>query len=277
MIMKSKIKECQQILIQWMCIKDKVSYQVIAKKCEYLNIQFGLNIEKHPIRVIFFPLFMTGNVELCGDMSFKLSPPVCIKKGDLYLYTNINKTSKEDETGYPLLYLSKSESSLAAVTKSYEFNASSILKSFPRIDKVVENFNALPENDFSSLVFSNPRFDYGIAKKEALYSSWYFVYPKTRKICSIPNWLKQPDALNISYCLFRVLRGDYNGIYNKHSKELKVKQFHFPILLYRVLLIESLLNNGDPYSENGNYIFPNIKYSIVYELNRIMCKSIHYE
>ena len=275
--MANNIKECQEILLQWLCIKEKVSYQIIAKKCEYLNIQYDLKIDKHPIRKIFFPLFMTGNVEMCGDMSFKVVPPLCIEKNGNHIYTNIVKTPNEKETGFPFILTSSSKSSMASVTKYYCFDAVSTLKCFPKIDQIVNSFTVLPENDFSSLVFVDSAKLYGIAKKEALYSCWFFVYPKTMKICSIPNWTKQPDALNIAYCYYRVLSGEKNATYYAIKRELRIRQFHCPIQIYRILLLESLINKGTPYSENGFYVFPNIDKPIVSELNRILLKSVHYE
>ena len=48
-------------------------------------------------------------------------------------------------------------------------------------------------------------------------------------------------------------------------------------MLYRVLMVASMLEGQCPYKESGNYIFPGISKSIVKELDRILCKSIRYE
>ena len=81
-----------------------------------------------------------------------------------------------------------------------------------------------------------------------------------------------PDSVNVAYQYSRVLGKKSNGNYDVEQRKLSVNSFRFPIMLYRVLMVASMLEGQCPYKESGNYIFPGISKSIVKELDRILCK-----
>lgn len=270
---KINIRKAQEVLLTCMCTRGQLNYDTVKGCCEYLNLQYNLLIEEHPAWYIFLPLFMTGNVDFCGNNFFKVTEPVAIWKKDCCIYTNVFNQPQGNTTQYPFIFKDKDVPNIK-FSNVYEFNPISILKHFPIIGDIVCTFEKTPINDFSMLDFvDNPKVDEGIAKHNLKY---YFVY-STRKVVGIPSWKDSPDAINIAYCYGRSIDGRGNGYYNADSKTLYVNSFRFPIMLYRVLLMESLLEGGMPTKENGMYVFPNMSSKVVKEVNRILNKSIRYE
>ena len=274
----NKIRKCQELLLLWIVVKEKVSYQAISKRCDYLNYQYDLGIKKHPIRRLLFPLFLRGNIEYCDRNYFKATEPILITNKSRYVFTNI--CDSKELSNIPMIFKSI-EKPKYKFSKEYVFNAITILKHFPSIDKVMNTFSQMSLVDVTSLIYEQKSKEYGIAKKDAPFSNWYFVYPKfsgkAGKVVSVPDWNINPDSLNIAHCYSRTFEKQENGRYILDFKTLKVHYFRFPIMLYRVLMIESLLNDSDPYYSDGYYVFPNIEWKIVKELNRILCNSISYE
>ena len=76
--MNKDIEKVQHLLFLWMCHYDKINYDTIKRYCEYLNIQFNLQITEHPAWTLFLPLFYAGNVDYCGSKSFKVTEPMMI-------------------------------------------------------------------------------------------------------------------------------------------------------------------------------------------------------
>ena len=86
-----------------------------------------------------------------------------------------------------------------------------------------------------------------------------------------------PDAYSIGISYERALNGWGNGRYNRATKELTLRRFAFPVLLYRCLAIDGMSIQSFPTSSEENYIFKNISPAVAKEINRILCKSIIYE
>ena len=90
-------------------------------------------------------------------------------------------------------------------------------------------------------------------------------------------WNVNPDGINVAYCYSRSIDGRGNGKYSLKDKRMYITSYRFPILLYRILLLESLLEGNTPFFEQGLYIFPNINLNIANQINRILNNSIQYE
>ena len=209
--MNKDIEKVQHLLFLWMCHYDKINYDTIKRYCEYLNIQFNLQITEHPAWTLFLPLFYAGNVDYCGSKSFKVTEPMMISHKRRHLFINKQPSIDGCEKLRPAIY--RSEGPQNCELKQYTFNGKEILKHFPSVD----------------------------------------------------------------YQYSRVVGKKSNGNYDVEQRKLSVNSFRFPIMLYRVLMVASMLEGQCPYKESGNYIFPGISKSIVKELDRIMCKSIRYE
>ena len=86
--MNKDIEKVQHLLFLWMCHYDKINYDTIKRYCEYLNIQFNLQITEHPAWTLFLPLFYAGNVDYCGSKSFKVTEPMMISHKRRHLFIN---------------------------------------------------------------------------------------------------------------------------------------------------------------------------------------------
>lgn len=272
----NNIKECQEVLFTWMSLQNQVNYITIKKYCEYLNLQYNLLIEDHPAWKIFLPLFSAGNIDFCGNNCFKVTEPIAVTNGDFCIYTNTFNQSLDVSTAFPFIFRSKEVPNIE-FKKIYRYNAISILKHFPTIKDIVSKFETLPLNDFSSFKFDNREIKFGVAQKENCKLNYYFVYPETRRVVAVPYWNVNPDGINVAYCYSRSIDGRGNGKYSLKNKKLYITSFRFPILLYRILLLESLLEGNTPSAENGLYIFPSININIANQINRILNNSIQYE
>ena len=273
--MKSNLYKAQCLLLKWMSLRGQVSYEVIKNYCTYLNTQYELEADEHPAWQIFQPLFKQGNVDSVGEGKFRVTEPTLIKCKQNYLFTNLFDVEKKYATDFAFIYCSKNRPTQKFTTE-YTFHATEILMSVPTIDKIVESFENLSVNDFANLEFDNKKKKLGVAKRTDSETGYYFVYPN-RKIVSVPNWESAPEAINIAYCYSRVVCEENNGYYDPLHHILKIKRFHLPMILYRVLLLDSLLNAGKPKSDYEYYIFDHISKNVFDELNRILCKSIYYE
>ena len=269
-------KECQRLLLVWASLQEKVRYDTIKKYCEYLNLQYNLCIDEHPWWDIFLPLYLAGNIDFCGENSFKATEPIAIKGEEFCIYTNVLNQSEQFQTDYPYIFRSKTVPSYE-FKKTYEFNAISILNHYPTVKDIVATYQSLPLNDFSNLKFDNYKIKYGIAQKENWNMNYYFIYPENRKIVSVPSWNTVPDAINIAYSYSRSIDGRGNGSYDISNNVLRLTSFRIAIMLFRILLIESLLGGYTPFQEKGEYVFPCISLPIAKEVNRILNQSIRYE
>ncbi len=272
------LRKAQEALFTWMCIQNTVRYDTIKKYCDYLNIQYDLKIEEHPAWQIFLPIFMAGNVDLCGEGIFKATEPIAVSKKGKYIYTNLFNQPSKNNTVFPFIYTS-SEKNLPSFhyARKYELRTLNVLKKFPKVEDIVNDFTPLALNDFSNLTFDNDRCQYGVAKNQETNLSYYFIYPNTRRVVSIPFWRNSPDSINIAFCYGRALDGRGNGIYYNAQKTLNVTRYRFPIMLYRVLILETLLNNYSPEIGKKTYVFRGIDKKIADEVNRILNNSIKYE
>ncbi len=214
-----------------------------------------------------------GNIDFVVIIVFKVTEPIAVTKGILYLYKYIQSISR---CIYSIsFYISQQRGTTYWFQKIYRFNAVSILKHFPTVKDIVSKFEPLPLNDFSSLKFDNREIKFGVAQKEDWNLKYYFVYPETRRVVAVPYWNVNPDGINVAYCYSRSIDGRGNGKYSlKKDKRMYITSYRFPILLYRILLLESLLEGNTPFFEQGLYIFPNINLNIANQINRILNNSI---
>ncbi len=257
----------------WMVHKEQANYESIKRFCEYLNKQYSLN-EEHPAWAIFFPLFYAGNIDSIRSLYFRVTEPVVVHRKGIYVYTNVFDQPQDVVTPFPFIYSSKVMPELTE-NNVCEFNAISILNYFPTAAEIVNTFQ-LSLVERSSLLFVDRKSNQGVAYiKDSTPKHYCFVFPNSNKILDIPHWGNQPDVRNLAYCYYRSINeNDNNGTYKLKDKVLSVKHFGFPIMLYRVLLLESLLEGYTPVKENDYYVFPGINASIVKQLNRILSNSI---
>ena len=264
------IHKAQQILYAWLSNFDKRSYETIRLNCESISKSLGLNLEGKAHWYIFYPLLLSGTVEYAGKDYYALSSSSIIHTGEYTIYVNpSSEITNAIQTKIPGLYISKKDSTIEAIV----FDPVSVLKTFPDLESVVNNFHNVVV-DLSDAEYYMHWKKKGLTKRFKDGIIRYFHIPEKVFIKEVPSKRQNPDAFNIAYSYSRAICNELIGNYSQKKESLRVKQFGFPIMLYRVLLIETLAGGVLPVEDNGEYIFQNISLKTVKELNRILCNTI---
>lgn len=262
------MKEAQELLYRWFKEVEDVRYERIKQICNYLNIKLALNLEK-PINNIFYPLLYGGVIEFIGNSRYQITPKCVISKSmNIYIVVNPCTLEQLQETHIVGVYTINDTINSYSLD-SYHFNLHTILKNMPTISQCLSSYPLIYDrgkglNDNIGLNYSN----------ENDCKRWYFVDSKQNKCYSIPHLSINPDALNIAYCYDKIIKLENNGYYDTIRKVLKIRKNNIPILIYRLLTIESILTNSTFHIDYDYYIFENIDKKSFIELNRIFCKSI---
>lgn len=265
--------KAQELLYVWISRYDKRSLELIKESCDYLNEQYSLELS-NPIWGIFWPLVFNGQVDHVGNGYYGLTEPLIINYGSHYVHINHVPHTSAFNTFITGLYVSDNQE--MCDIKEIRFHALSILKRYPSIDKVVDGFPTTLQDE-TKLKYLNMKAKKGIAELESNGLTRYFSIPETLYLKELPSRKVNPEAFAIAYCYSRVINEESNGVYYKQNKQLKMRSFALPFMIYRVLLLESLSCKTLPSTSGGVYIFDNISVAIASELNRILCKSIRYE
>lgn len=271
----SNLDRAQEALYIWLSNFEKKSYTSIKQNCDYLNIAYKLGFEDYAVWYIFYPLLNTGVIDHVGNGYFALTSPICYYMGDEYICTNIPKDLKARKTSYVGVYRVKEFDGIDDV-KVCNFNAISVLKSFPSIESVVDGFPKSIE-DLTNAEYYNWRTRKGVTKRLRDGVVRFFSIPDTLYQREIPSKNINPEAFSIAYCYGRVINNEDNGRYDSNTKTLIIPAFATLIMTYRVLFLETLLKGKEPKRIGNYYYFYEISKSIVKELNRIYCNSIKYE
>lgn len=265
--------KAQEILYAWLSNFEKRSYETIRLGCESISESLGLNLEGRAHWHIFYPLFLSGTLDYAGKDNYALSSSTVVHTGDFTAFINpIQIPEHSIPTRIPGLYLAERDPSIDAI----QFNAISVLQTIPDLESIVNNFPRVVV-DLSDAEYYMHRHRKGLTKRYRDGIIRYFHIPETVFIREVPSKRQNPDAFNIAYSYSRAICSLDNGKYLKNKSILRVSQFGFPIILFRVLLLETLASGTFPAEDNGEYIFPNISNKTVTELNRILCNTIRYE
>lgn len=267
--------KAQELLYNWISNFEKRSYSQIKEACNFLNMSLNLNLGEHPVALLLYPLLYTGVIDHVGRDYYALTQPVTIDFGShIYAINSLTapKTGENMPVGWSLLGKEQVPEQVAML----KMNTLSVLKSFPRIDNVIETWDASLQ-DITELSYHDFKHQVGVAEYRSEGRAQFFSIPDKSVLKEIPPREKNPDAYRIAICYERALTGQPNGVYNKKMKQLRVQSFAFPFVLYRALMLDGLAVQMFPNEEKGSFLFENISPSVVKELNRILCKSIRYE
>ncbi len=262
------MEKAQELLYIWLKEVGEVSYERIKQTCIYLNTKFGYSLEK-PTHHFFYPLLYYGVVEFSGNGKFCITPECVTSKGkNNHIIINSEKNDSSLVIACIGIQISKSDDMLCRENR-YNFSLESILTQIPTIESCVLTYQQINNVKPSDFVHSN-----GVSKKKNDSQRCYFIDSQKGIYYAIPHQSINPDAINIATCYGRVVDSEHNGIYDTTTKRLKMRTYRMPILLYRLLMIESLFCGEMPYIDNGYYVFSNISRKAYIELNRVLCNSI---
>lgn len=272
---KNAIHKAQYLLYCWMSRFEKRSYSQIKEACDTLNVSCELELGERPRYDLFYPLLNSGVIDHVGKDYYALTKPIVIDfeshayllNGPDYVFSDTNLP-----IGWQLVTNGISPDGVDVV----RLNSLSVLKSFPSIDKVVDSWHSSLQDE-GELSYHDYQNKVGVAEHKQDGLTRYFSNPQSHYLKEIPTHSINPDAYQIGICLERVLNGQGNGFYDKNSHILRVPKFAFPVMLYRALALDGMAKMSLPYVQDDNIVFEYLAFSVIKELNRILCKSISYE
>lgn len=269
------IDKAREKLLIWIACGDKRSYESIRKNCIYLDTAYGLGFADNAVWELFAPLLRTGIVEHTGKDNYAIATPIAIERNGLFVYTGLPVADSSNTTPFTGFFRTQIKDVVDGL-KISSFNAVSVLRNYPSIDKVVDSFNKSVE-DLSNADYYHWRGHKGLTKRLNDGMVRYYCVPEKMYQREIPGREINPDAFNIAYSLSRSLNGEHSGVYTTANKTLTIQRFGLPIMIERVLFLESLTQGLDPYRKERDLVFLGINKDVVKELNRILCNTVRYE
>lgn len=261
----------QRLLYEWLCLSGKRSYETIRKNCLYLDEAYSLGYGSSSIWWLFYPLVKTGVVDYIGGDSYAVCPNISLERNGLILYSAPGGPCVgEDETPFVGLYISTEPESFP---EAKTFDALSVLRTLPSVNRIVDNFPKSVQ-DLTGAQFYNHKSARGLTKELNDGVVRYFYIPEKVYEREVPSRISNPDAFNLAFCYSSAVNGEHTGHYREASHTLRVNNFGFPIILFRVLLVESMLNGFIPTVSDSTVSFEGISTRVTKELNRILCKTI---
>lgn len=267
--------KAQYLLYCWISNFEKRKYAQIKEVCGHLNDAMNLDLGEYPWVGIFYPLLYSGVVDHVGKGYYALTSPLVIEYGNHLLLINKPGATKHDPK-LPVGWRLAKKEDVDEQDEVIRLNTSSVLKSFPSIDKVVDSWNSSLQ-DVSELSYHDYRNKIGVAEYKKDGFIRFFSIPEKMYLKEMPAGETNPDAYRIGICLERALNGQGNGAYFNKTQQLVVNKFAFPIMLYRALALDGMEERRPPYIQDDYIVFWNISKSVAKEVNRILCKSIAYE
>ena len=271
----NELYNAQYLLYCWISNFEKRKYAQIKEVCGYLNDAMNMDLGEYPWVGIFYPLLYSGVVDHVGNGYYSFTRPLAIDFDNHLLLINKPVVDKPDPK-LPIGWRMVEKKDSVDFGEAIRLNSYSVLKSFPSIDKVVDSWDSSLQ-DVSELSYHDYRNKIGVAEYKKDGFVRYFSIPQKMYLKEIPSGEINPDAYRIGICLERALNGQGNGFYFKKTKQLVVNIFAFPILLYRALALDGMVEMKTPSIQDDNIIFWNISMQVAKETNRILCKSIVYE
>jgi hypothetical protein len=217
----------------------------------------------------------SGVADHTGKGYYALTEPLILKfESHCYHINNIpiSEKFKEVSVGIYITEGLKNEYDI----KKIEVDPKAILKNYPSVDKVVDNFSKSIQDE-KELKYYDWKNRIGVAELEKEGLKRFFSYPAKAYMRELPDRTINPDAFAIAYCYGRAISGEGNGTYYSEQKELVTPAFAIPFTLYRVLQLETMKKKTLPEKEDNIYVYKGVSSSVVKELNRILCNSIRYE
>ncbi len=258
-MMENNIQQVQILFLQWIRQNQHVRFAQIKVICDYLNVKYDLN-NSYALYSIFYPLFQSGLIDYCGNNCYAPSPVFYLKTNERILTNSM--TDPGIQTGWLGFKYA------TANTSALSYTPSLVLGSMPTVDKIVLQYEVglLDINSFKK--------DVGIVKEPKVQYVNYFIVKSKGMLVKIPSMADNPDARNVALTYESILLGKKNYYYTKESSTLRVYWYGIPILIYRVLLAESLLAGFCPKFDKKFIVFPGISRNTIKQLNRILIKSI---
>lgn len=280
-----KLIQLQAILLKWLRHYNVRTIEQVRTVCSSLCTTNGLN-EKNSDLKLLYPLLKMGYVEFIGDGNYQISQSVIVYYPKESTAVGVNLTDEQKEKLRSLTYNedlfgnirfqinSKEILQLYPVLNCYyqEFNNKTPLTHFPKVKDIVPTFEKCNSLFDNVLFYNNYKWervtkDIGIFKTSS--DSHIFYFRIKEKTFKIPINTENPEGWLLAECYQNC--SDRNDVfkYNQSNKTLIVNNFNLPILVERVLRLNSLYQDVLIQEKDFQISFPNISLSTIKELNRI--------
>lgn len=271
---KTGIIQAQKLLYVWISSYEKRSYTQIKDACAFLNASHNLGLGERPVWDLFYPMLFSGVIDHIGKDYYSLTKPIALVFENHAYLLNCDGDNPSSNT-LPVGYTEVSNDAIPGGVATLQMNTISVLKSFPAVNSVIDTWET-SVLDEEQLTYHDFRNRIGVAEYTNGHTR-FFSIPEKNYLKEMPPRRLNPDAYGIGMSYERALNGLGNGSYNKATKELTLRKFAFPVLLYRCLSIDGMSLKTFPTSSKDYYIFKNISSTVAKEINRVLCKSIIYE
>ena len=275
-MMNSKIEIARGLLLKWMAYGEKKrSYESIRKNCEYLDQAYELGLGSNAIWTLFHPLFRTGVIEFAGKDCYALSPTIAIEYDGHFIYNSPLPQKKSHRTKFSGIYRTENPEDVEGI-KIVHFNAEKILRHIPSVKEVIDSYPISIE-DLSQAKYYQYKGAKGLTKRVKEGTVRYFCIPELLYQREVPGRSINPDAFNIAYNYSRSINGIFSGKFYSRQHILEMQSFGLPIIIERILFLESMLYGNPIENDDRCKRFFSISNGAVKQLNRILCDTIEYE
>lgn len=286
-----KLIHLQALLLKWFRHYNVRTIEQIRIVCRCLCTSNNFD-EKNSVLKLLYPLLRMGYVEFIGDGNYQVSQSVIIYYPKATTAVGVNFTdeqkekvkdlsSNEDTFGTIRFQITPKEISQLHPTLNchyQEFNKDTPLIHFPKIKDIVTTFEECNLAFENVLFYNNYKWERGtkqIGIFKTVSDSHIFYFRINEKTFKIPSNTKNPESWLLAECYQICSERDDIFIYNRNNKTLTVKNFNLPILVERILRLNSLYQDVTIQEKDFQIRFPNIPISTIKELNRIFgTKSI---
>jgi len=277
--------QLQALLLKWLKHFNVQTIEQIRVVCRSLCISNNLD-EKNSVLKLLFPILKRGYVEFVGDGNFQVSQSVIIYYPKLSIAVGVNFTDEQKEKLKNLSYnedifgIIRFQINSKNILQLYptlncnyqEFTTNSTLMHFPKVKDIVNTFEECNSTFDNGLFYNNFKWEkcqkhIGIFKASS--DSHIFYFKVDKKVFKIPLNTNNPEGWLLAECHQVCSERNDIFIYNRNDKMLTVKKFSLPILVERILRLNSLYQDVIIQEKDFQISFPNTPLSTIKELNRI--------
>jgi hypothetical protein len=236
------------------------SLSSIENRCRNLWIQYAGNEENATLAkyYYFYPLLRTGVIEFYGENKFGLSPSTLLYTNTKSLFINPNiilmhqLELKTESPGCFMKDFSHEDISLCERLNIpvRNFILRNLLNRITHFEKIIKSWPIAKITDTQGLAYFsnewNPTiFDskIGIYQRSGIVYSRRYFYSDSNQWVAIPDRAQNVDAWNIAVMAGKILNETRLKItYLRGPSILKINEPYFPILLERMLYLNTILN-----------------------------------
>lgn len=221
---------------------------------------------KYAVYNIFYPLLRWGVVEFYGDNRFRISPPAVLKYNNRVLVCHPTEQMERQlvhhrlESGRPGISVYENCKEVQAFCNASgiairRFEICGLLSNTHSLEQVILSWQDDQVIDITGYIAIDQSHSHGVGRQT---ETPYTIYKKSDKAYAartiqmqkglwkiIPDRKSQIDAFAIARLLCRIYNGDKLLVtYNEEKQVVSVREYSFPIVLERLLSINTMLSEN---------------------------------